>query len=193
MDSLANVFARNCAVRRIDRLTAREFLDENHRLGSTSGRYFYGLFITRSTGSAELELPPGTLAAVSVFSNARRWLKDGVRVSSYEWVRYASLKGIRVTGGMGKALRAFIDDVRPDDIMSYADLSYPDGGAVYSKLGFTLEGIVKRDSFRCAKYRLKLYGASIRQSDSLSTASCESTPAASRADSVLSESGTLSR
>ena len=64
----------------------------------------------------------GTLIAVATFSNARKWIKDGKEIRSYEWTRYASEPELRVSGGMGKLLKAFIKEVQPDDIMSYADL-----------------------------------------------------------------------
>ena len=156
MDNLSNIFARNCTVRRIDKPTAAAFLNAYHRLGDTTCRYRYGLFARRSTGANELVLEPETLVAVSEFSNARRWIKEGRRISSYEWIRYASLPGIRVTGGMGKMLKAFIEDVHPDDIMSYADVSWPDGGEVYRTLGFQEEGLVERPGFTCRKFRLSL-------------------------------------
>lgn len=156
MDNLSNIFARNCSIRRIDKTEAAAFMNACHRLGDTSCRYRYGMFIERHTGSNEASLPPGTLVAVSEFSNARRWIKDGIKVSSYEWIRYASLPGIRVMGGMGKMLRTFIDDIHPDDIMSYADSSWPDGGEVYLTLGFKEEGMVERPGFKCRKFRLKV-------------------------------------
>lgn len=156
MDNLSGIFARNCSVRRIDKAAADAFLQAYHRLGATGGRYRYGLFVERSTGASEAALPQGSLVAVAVFSNARRWNKDGRRVSSYEWIRYASLPGIRVVGGMGKLLGAFIDEVKPDDVMSYADSDYPDGGEVYARLGFVAEGTVERAGHRNVKYRLKL-------------------------------------
>ena len=156
MDGLSNIFARNCTVSRIDRSTAAAFLSQNHRLGATGGRYRYGLFVSRSTGSSETQMPAGTLVAVAVFSNARRWDKGGRTVSSYEWIRYASLDGVRGTGGMGKLLQTFIEEVCPDDVMSYADAGYPDGGEVYRTLGFVEEGTVERPGFRSVKYRLKL-------------------------------------
>lgn len=157
MDNLVNVFARNCSVRRISKPEASAFLNAYHRLGDTGCRYRYGMFVERSTGADEVRLPQGTLVAVSEFSNARKWVKDSGVVRSYEWIRYASLDGIRITGGMGKMLRAFIEDVRPDDVMSYADVSWPDGGDVYEKLGFVEEGLVERPGFTCRKFRLKLY------------------------------------
>ena len=157
MDGLSNIFARNCLVRRITKPEAASFLKDNHRLGDTSCRYRYGLFVERSTGENEYAVAPGTLVAVSEFSNARRWMKGDRKISSYEWVRYASLEGVRITGGMGKILQHFIDEVHPDDVMTYADVSWPDGGDVYSKLGFEEEGLVERPGFTCRKFRLKLY------------------------------------
>ena len=62
-----------------------------------------------------------------------------MEIRSYEWIRFASLPGVRISGGMGKILKAFIEEVHPDDIMSYADLEWSEG-AVYEQLGFTLEG-----------------------------------------------------
>ena len=156
MEGLSGIFARNCEVRRIDKSQASPFLEANHRLGDSSCRYRYGLFVRRTTGASETPLAPGTLVAVSTFSSARRWDKDGRRISSYEWIRYASLRGIRVVGGMGMMLHAFMADVRPDDVMTYADLSWPDGGEVYEKLGFVPECIVEKSDFRCRKYRLKV-------------------------------------
>ena len=82
---------------------------------------------------------PGSLVAVATFSNARKWQKGDKTIRSYEWTRYASLPGVRLSGGMGKMLQAFIQDQQPDDIMSYADLEWSEG-AVYEQLGFALEG-----------------------------------------------------
>ena len=122
------VFARNTSVRRIDKGMASEFLGRWHTYGDASARYRYGMF-TKG----------GELVAVASFSSGRTWQKEGRQVRSYEWVRYASLPDVRVVGGMGKVLKFFIADVRPDDIMSYADLEWTDG-SVYRKLGFDEDG-----------------------------------------------------
>lgn len=157
VDNLSNIFARNCSVKRIDKATAADFLNRYHRLKDTTCRYRYGLFVERSTGADEMSMEPGTLVAVSTFSNARRWIKGNRKVSSYEWIRYASIDGVRIVGGMGKMLQAFIDDVHPDDVMSYADISWPDGGECYRKLGFEEEDLVERPGFTCRKFRLRLF------------------------------------
>lgn len=169
------VFARNCEVRRIDRAAADAFIRENHIYGKAACRHCYGLFRRRATGAAELRglsgekealagsggnatvdlggkdsAPAGELVAVGCFSNARRWVKGGRTVCSYEWVRYASLRDTRVVGGMGKILKAFIADVHPDDVMTYAISSVAPGretregveaeGNAFRRLGFTEEG-----------------------------------------------------
>lgn len=131
------IYARDCEVRRIGKDVANMFLDKCHSYGKASSRYSYGVFIMRprpGNGYGE-----GTLVAAAQFSNARRWQKGDRTVRSYEWIRYASLPDVRVTGGMGKILCRFIDDVSPDDIMSYADLEWSDGD-VYRRLGFFEDG-----------------------------------------------------
>ncbi|MCQ2178033.1 MAG: hypothetical protein MJY42_04015 [Bacteroidales bacterium] len=151
MDGLRNIFARNCEIRRITKPEAAAFLDANHRYGDAACRYRYGMFCRRSTGEGELRLPAGTLVAVAEFSSART-MRDGSR--SCEWIRYASLAGVRVQGGMGKMLAHFVEEVRPDDVMSYADPDSEDEGRVYEKLGFKSEGTVSKPNFSCVKYRL---------------------------------------
>ncbi len=127
-----SIFARNCEVRRIDRNAANTFLDVNHNYGAAACRYCFGLFEKNASAPA----------AVATFSNARRWIKDDREIRSYEWVRYASSNGIRIAGGMGKILARFVEEIHPDDIMSYADLEWSDGD-VYRRLGFREDGFRK--------------------------------------------------
>lgn len=138
------IYARNCEVRKIDKKTAAEFLEANHSYGDAACRYRYGLFLKRYTGhtsSLNIDRPKaGDLVAVATFSNGRKWIKGDKTIRSYEWTRYASLPGVRLSGGMGKLLQAFIEEVQPDDIMTYADLEWSEG-KVYEALGFTLEGV----------------------------------------------------
>ena len=137
------IYARNCEVRKIDKATAGKFLAANHSYGDATCRYRYGLFLKRYTGhtcDAVQDRPqPGDLVAVATFSNARKWIKGEKAIRSYEWTRFASLPGVRLSGGMGRLLKAFIDDVKPDDIMTYADLEWSRGD-VYEALGFVFEG-----------------------------------------------------
>lgn len=125
-------------------------------MGYARCQYRYGMFVERSTGASESVYSPGTLVAVSEFSGARRWLKGDRKVSSHEWVRYASLKDLRIVGGMGKMLQTFIDDVHPDDVMTYSEPGSEDGGRAYRRLGFKSEGIVTKPGFSCEKLRLTI-------------------------------------
>ena len=94
------VFARNCGVRIITAETAAAFLERNHVYGPARSEIRLGLFRERATGAGEAAMDrTPQLAAVAVFSSGRRM--DG-GILSYEWVRYASLRGVRVTGGMGR-------------------------------------------------------------------------------------------
>lgn len=141
LELFRTVYARNCEIRRIDKAEAQAFLSANHSYGYSACRHRYGMFLKRNTGRLcpANGIEPGTMVAVATFSNARRWTKGEKVISSYEWTRYASLPFLRISGGMGKMLRTFIDEVQPDDIMSYADLEWSDGD-VYKRLGFTEEG-----------------------------------------------------
>ena len=142
LELFSQAYARNCEVRRIDKAEAKAFLAGNHSYGYAACRYCYGLFLKRHTGHIAEETSGsshiGKMIAVATFSNARKWMKDGKEIRSYEWTRYASLPEMRVSGGMGKLLKAFIKEVQPDDIMSYADLEWSEG-KVYRALGFEAE------------------------------------------------------
>ena len=137
LEKFTSLYARNCEVRKIDKAVAAPFLEANHSYGDAACRYRYGLYLRRPSRDGKYEA--GTLVAVATFSNARKWIKGEKTIRSYEWTRYASLPGVRISGGMGKMLKAFIKEVDPDDIMSYADLEWSEGN-VYEQLGFVLEG-----------------------------------------------------
>lgn len=159
--SFRSIFARNCEVRRISADIARDFMERHHRYGFSKCKYCYGIFIVRKGGGAldscgAEGFPIGSMVAVSCFSNARRWKKGEREILSYEWVRYACMEGTRVQGGMGKMLQAFIEELKPDDIMSYAPVINGDEGGVYETLGFRLEGEKEFEGGKSLKYRLKI-------------------------------------
>ncbi|MCI1780096.1 MAG: hypothetical protein LKI53_09115 [Bacteroidales bacterium] len=131
-----SVFARKCSIisgggssEKIKR-----FINAYHSYGYVKSRYLFAL----RTGE-------GTVAAAS-FSSPRPIIRDmedssRVRFLSYEWTRFAVLPGVRVAGGMGKLLNAFICSLRaehgaiPMEIMTYSDNEWSCGRS-YGKLGF---------------------------------------------------------
>ncbi|MBP1671856.1 MAG: hypothetical protein H6Q22_1428 [Bacteroidetes bacterium] len=131
------IFARNCEVRTIDNHTAKAFLNCNHLLGHTSANYYYALYEIKGNKTfPDISNEP---VAVAAFSSPRPMNRDGEIISSYEWVRYASRRGVRVAGGMGKLLNYFVNEQSPQEIMSYADRDWSEGD-VYKKLGFKFAG-----------------------------------------------------
>lgn len=120
-------------------LKVHNFLQKYHSYGDAKAKYRYLLIqdetvVAAATFSAPMEVKRAFNGII-------------VEVSSYEWVRYASLPGIRVLGGMGKLLNAFINEVRAEqsnkrdyiEVMTYSDNEWSDG-EVYSKLGFEKVG-----------------------------------------------------
>jgi hypothetical protein len=127
--------------REINRPAAADFLDKNHLQGSVTSKIRYGLFLPQryfrvldtdfqiDTSLEEL------LVAVATFSHPRIFERGGIPFRSYELSRFANLKNTTVVGGFDKMLRAFTEDYKPGDIMTYADLEWSDG-ASYKRLGF---------------------------------------------------------
>lgn len=136
-----SIFARNCEVKAISKEEAAEFLRRHHLYGDAACRYRYGLYQVRGKKCLyETNMPDTTeqLVAVATFSSARKWEKEGREYRSYEWVRYASIQGTRVIGGMSKLLKHFIAKHKPDDVMAYAPEKYFTG-ETYAQLGFIQE------------------------------------------------------
>lgn len=156
LERFRSIFARKCKVisGRGNQAVAeqvREFLHKHHSYSSAKCRYRYAL---------EYE---GEIVAVATFSEGRPMVRkigsllqnvpkeeqenaEILIFDSYEWVRYASLPGVRVVGGMGRLLNAFIEERytriepgTPLEVMTYSDSEWGNG-QVYEKLGFKYAG-----------------------------------------------------
>ena len=147
LGSFTRLHARHCFIERIDKPTADNFLEINHLQGSVKAKFKYGLFLkplyverflgTCGDTDSGIQSPKTKLIAVATFSGGRT-MKVGERKGkrSFELIRFASLKGYVVVGGMDKLMKAFSDEHNPDDIMSYADRDWSDGRS-YEKLSFS--------------------------------------------------------
>lgn len=172
-----HIFARKCRVlcssdpeASRDAGAFAQFLDKYHAYGDAKSKYRYGLLydgelVAVATFSASRPMvrrvlkpyenvPPEEVASLRftddfIPGRPEYSFRDAVTVQSYEWVRYASLPDVRVAGGMGKLLRAFLKEIelknslagnrQPVEIMTYSDKEWS-GGAVYEKLGFMPAG-----------------------------------------------------
>lgn len=160
-----SVFARKCRVVRLqsqkEKELARAFLEENHSLGWCGCKACYALVLANGGMQGD-----GAIVAVASFSSALAVKRypgkdlfvdvgpdselqcDGIPFESYQWLRYASVAGVRVAGGMGRLLKAFIKDLQASlsddhgtgfcgiEIMSYSDNEWSCGN-VYRELGFS--------------------------------------------------------
>ena len=129
-----SIFARKCKIVSGSSIApiVASFLEENHSYGNAQCKHRYAL------------LCGDKMVAVATFSKPRPMPReDGRTYLSFEWVRYASVAGTRVVGGMGKLLKAFLKDAAlmgqeaglPVEVMSYSDNEWSSGGA-YFQLGF---------------------------------------------------------
>lgn len=120
-----SISARDTKIVSLDKPTLDTFLNANHLMGSAKVKYKYGLYYK------------GVLVAAASLSGIKTYYREHGPCQSTELVRYASLSGVNVLGGLSKLLEHFIQTQQPDDIMTYADREWSDGG-VYDTLGFLL-------------------------------------------------------
>jgi len=109
---------------------AAAFFDTYHSQGNTRASVVYGLRLN------------GEWVAMASFGKARTGAMVAGGNSVWEVIRYAS-KG-RVRGGFSKLFKRFIENYKPEKVISYCDLRYGTG-ALYKATGFELDGITDPD------------------------------------------------
>ena len=118
-----SIAARDTRCVSIDNRAAKKFIAANHLHVYTKCQYRFALVYRFQ------------IVAVATFSKGRNVLRENENFRSFELIRYCSSLQTRVVGGMSKLLDAFIEQVHPDDIMTYLDLDWSKEGA-YENLGF---------------------------------------------------------
>lgn len=119
------IWARNCKIMEISDSESRDFLEFNHIQGYCISKFRFGLFNS------------GKLVSVMTFGKLRRSLGQKSSDGEYELLRFCNLGGYSVVGGASKILKAFIDKIHPNRVISYADRSWS-SGELYKRLGFSL-------------------------------------------------------
>lgn len=118
----ARIHGRKTKVFKITKPEADFFLNKNHLQGTVSSRYKFGLFFGDE------------LVAVATFSAPRK-MNHSENYKSIELIRFAVKAGFSVSGGLSKLIVHVRENIKPNDIMSYADRDWS-AGASYLKLGF---------------------------------------------------------
>ena len=113
------IYARQCEIRKTDKVSAFKFLNENHIYGSTVSKHQLGLFQNNE------------LVAVATFAAQRRFISG----KSAEMLRFCNKNFITVTGGLSKLINAYIKLYKPNDIMTYVDIDWGRGDA-FKRLEF---------------------------------------------------------
>jgi len=138
-----SIFARDLKVDFITEKLASDFMDKSHILGQSKGKTYLGIFVPphrhfrRITSSFEWESNP--LVAVAVFGKTLV-MKDPefLGQKSTELVRFSSLPGTRIIGGISKALAFYQKTFQVDNVMTYVDMEWNTGHG-FLGMGFKLE------------------------------------------------------
>ena len=147
------IHARQTEVSRIDKKVSEQFLNENHLQQNTNAYYKYGLY------------KQDELVAVATFSKSRVMTDSSALYRSFELVRFASLNGTTVNGGLSKLLHYFIEQHHPAHLMTYADRDWSNGNS-YKKMGFIfLENTSPQDFFIHPDEMIRLYPQRLKETE----------------------------
>ena len=116
--------ARNCKIKEIKSDLARKFINENHLQGYVDSSVKIGLFYNDE------------LVEVATFGKLRKIMNSKNDKNEFELYRFCSKKGVCVYGGFKKILKYFINEYKPQRIITYSSLDISTGN-VYEKCGFT--------------------------------------------------------
>lgn len=124
VSNLPRVSARQCVASEIPSSTARSFLESYHIQGFSAASSYLGLYA-----------PDHSLCAVMSFMR----MHDN---DAYTLSRYATSCIVR--GGHSKLLKEFIMKHHPSRLVTFADISFSDGG-LYESTGWENDGDIKPD------------------------------------------------
>jgi very-short-patch-repair endonuclease len=115
------IFARKCVIKEVSVKDNRIFLDENHIQGECKSKIKLGLYYDNE------------LVSLMTFGKGRVIM--GGDNSNWELTRFCNKLNTNVVGGASKLLKYFIRNYNPNEIISYADRRWSQGG-LYDNLGF---------------------------------------------------------
>ena len=118
------IMARKCIIKKVENVEAKDFLDANHLQGHINSSYKIGLYYNDE------------LVSLMTFGKLRSALgskgKDGV----YELYRFASKINTNVVGAFSRLLKRFEDEIKPIELVTYANRDWSFIDNVYLKNGF---------------------------------------------------------
>jgi len=121
-ENAEKIMARKCIVKKIDKETAKVFLEKNHIQGFVGSSIYLGAFSSEE------------LVAVMTFK------KDGE--DKWELTRFASKNNVVCQGIGGKIFKFFTKEYAPSEVKSFADRRWTinESDNLYTKIGFKFCG-----------------------------------------------------
>lgn len=120
------IYARNCIIKEVSDIDAKDILESTHIFGYTKSTYKYGLYFDDE------------LVSLMCFNKPR--LGIGKNQNGYELTRYTSK--YTIVGGASKLLNYFIKQNITKEIYSFSDNCFSNGN-LYKKLGFIKQSDIK--------------------------------------------------
>ena len=114
--------ARKCEIGAISNKEAIRFLKTNHIQNIANADISYGLKYN------------GTLVSVMTFVNRNRYHRD--EEISWEILRYAPMLNTAIVGSHNRLFNAFLEENKPNKVISYTDLSLFNTTGIWTNLGF---------------------------------------------------------
>jgi len=114
------IYARKCEIKKINSKEANKFINENHIQGSGRANLHYGLYYDNEL--------------VSVMTFLKGDLSK--KILGWELNRFCCKLNYSVVGGASRLFSAFIKEIDPDAVTSFADRRWCEIEPVYKKLGF---------------------------------------------------------
>lgn len=118
------IYARKCAIKKVDKKDEKEFLNENHLQGFRGSNVAYGLYYNDE------------LVQIMTFGRNKLY--------GWEIIREVSKKTFSVIGGTSKILNKFLEEYKPETVFSYADFNKFSGRS-YEMSGMEFIGITVPD------------------------------------------------
>ena len=133
------IYARNCAISKLDYKTKSAFISEYHFYGdSNQGTISYGLYYNNE------------LVSVMSFGKMRGQNKLHNNKDHYELVRFVTKDNVRIIGGASRLFKKFISEYHPVYIICYSDNDFFTG-ETYNKLGFKLKSLGESIDYQWVK------------------------------------------
>lgn len=118
------IYARKCQIKEVDNTkTIKQFLSQNHLQGYVSSKYNFGLYYNNE------------LVSLMTFGNLRKNMGYKNVKGKYELLRFCNKRYTTVIGGANRLFKYFLENYKPDQVISYSDRSWGEGN-LYYQLGF---------------------------------------------------------